>query len=59
MLEIRNNFCQNIRHVVLDEADLLLSFGYEQEMKFAFTLDLFMKSSDLFEANCRQIINAF
>ncbi|VDN56835.1 unnamed protein product [Dracunculus medinensis] len=27
------DFCKNVRHVVLDEADLLLSYGYEAEMK--------------------------
>lgn len=30
------DFCKNVRHVVLDEADLLLSYGYEAEMKLVF-----------------------
>lgn len=25
--------CESVRHVVLDEADLLLSFGYADEMR--------------------------
>ncbi|GMT04035.1 hypothetical protein PENTCL1PPCAC_26209, partial [Pristionchus entomophagus] len=34
MLQLRPSFLSTVRHIVLDEADLLLSFGYEQEMKF-------------------------
>ncbi|GMT32193.1 hypothetical protein PFISCL1PPCAC_23490, partial [Pristionchus fissidentatus] len=34
MLQLRPSFLSGVRHIVLDEADLLLSFGYEQEMKF-------------------------
>ncbi|KAF8381387.1 hypothetical protein PRIPAC_70529, partial [Pristionchus pacificus] len=34
MLNLRPSFLSTVRHIVLDEADLLLSFGYEQEMKF-------------------------
>ncbi|GMR32747.1 hypothetical protein PMAYCL1PPCAC_02942, partial [Pristionchus mayeri] len=34
MLQLRPSFLSSVRHIVLDEADLLLSFGYEQEMKF-------------------------
>ncbi|CAJ0579436.1 unnamed protein product, partial [Mesorhabditis spiculigera] len=34
MLDIRKDYCLNVRHLVLDEADLLLSYGYEAEMKF-------------------------
>ncbi|KHJ75264.1 DEAD/DEAH box helicase [Oesophagostomum dentatum] len=33
MLAARPKFCNDVRHLVLDEADLLLSFGYEEEMK--------------------------
>ncbi|KIH42439.1 DEAD/DEAH box helicase [Ancylostoma duodenale] len=32
MLSARPEFCSDVRHLVLDEADLLLSFGYEEEM---------------------------
>ncbi|KAK5975598.1 DEAD/DEAH box helicase, partial [Trichostrongylus colubriformis] len=32
LLAVRRHFCDDIRHLVLDEADLLLSFGYEDEM---------------------------
>ncbi|KAK6732386.1 hypothetical protein RB195_016645 [Necator americanus] len=32
MLAVRPQFCSDVRHLVLDEADLLLSFGYEEEM---------------------------
>ncbi|KHJ85620.1 hypothetical protein OESDEN_14649 [Oesophagostomum dentatum] len=32
MLAARPKFCNDVRHLVLDEADLLLSFGYEEEM---------------------------
>ncbi|XGW11904.1 hypothetical protein V3C99_012961 [Haemonchus contortus] len=32
VLAARRNFCKDVRHLVLDEADLLLSFGYEEEM---------------------------
>lgn len=35
-LEKKNGLLKNVRHVVLDEADLLLSFGYDEEMKWAF-----------------------
>ncbi|KAE9416144.1 hypothetical protein Angca_007718, partial [Angiostrongylus cantonensis] len=34
VLSVRPNFCNDVRYLVLDEADLLLSFGYEQEMSF-------------------------
>ncbi|CAJ0944342.1 unnamed protein product, partial [Mesorhabditis belari] len=34
MLEIRNDFCDHVKHVILDEADLLLSYGYQMEMKY-------------------------
>ncbi|VDD89651.1 unnamed protein product, partial [Enterobius vermicularis] len=33
VLEKCNGFCAEVRCVVLDEADLLLSYGYEEEMK--------------------------
>uniref|UniRef100_A0A0K0DDZ9 RNA helicase n=1 Tax=Angiostrongylus cantonensis TaxID=6313 RepID=A0A0K0DDZ9_ANGCA len=33
VLSVRPNFCNVVRYLVLDEADLLLSFGYEQEMR--------------------------
>ncbi|VDP02498.1 unnamed protein product [Heligmosomoides polygyrus] len=32
VLSVRKHFCADVRHLVLDEADLLLSFGYENEM---------------------------
>ncbi|KAK6027284.1 DEAD/DEAH box helicase [Ostertagia ostertagi] len=32
VLAVRRHFCEDVRHLVLDEADLLLSFGYEDEM---------------------------
>ncbi|WKX96351.1 hypothetical protein Q1695_012644 [Nippostrongylus brasiliensis] len=32
VLNTRRHFCDDVRHLVLDEADLLLSFGYEEEM---------------------------
>ncbi|CAB3404781.1 unnamed protein product [Caenorhabditis bovis] len=32
MIELRPNYCSLVKHVVMDEADLLLSFGYEEEM---------------------------
>ncbi|CAI4226016.1 unnamed protein product [Auanema sp. JU1783] len=32
MLKIRSTFCQNVKTLILDEADLLLSYGYENEM---------------------------
>ncbi|PAV83469.1 hypothetical protein WR25_12345 [Diploscapter pachys] len=32
MLKYRPDFCSSLRHLVLDEADLLLSYGYEKEM---------------------------
>lgn len=32
-IKTKNNILKNIRHVVLDEADLLLSFGYKDEME--------------------------
>uniref|UniRef100_A0A0N5ADR8 RNA helicase n=1 Tax=Syphacia muris TaxID=451379 RepID=A0A0N5ADR8_9BILA len=33
VLQAYSNLCEEVRCVVLDEADLLLSFGYEEEMK--------------------------
>ncbi|KAK6054067.1 hypothetical protein COOONC_08428 [Cooperia oncophora] len=35
VLAVRRHFCEDVRHLVLDEADLLLSFGYEDEMRYA------------------------
>lgn len=32
-IQTKNNILKNIRYVVLDEADLLLSFGYKDEME--------------------------
>ena len=36
MLKYRPDFCSSLRHLVLDEADLLLSYGYEKEMRFSY-----------------------
>ncbi|CAI5441478.1 unnamed protein product [Caenorhabditis angaria] len=32
MISLRPEYCSQIKYVVMDEADLLMSFGYEQEM---------------------------
>lgn len=40
VLEKCNGFCAEVRCVVLDEADLLLSYGYEEEMKWFLLLVL-------------------
>lgn len=32
MVELRPEYCSNVNYIVMDEADLLLSFGYEEEM---------------------------
>lgn len=34
-LEKKPDLLKTVRHVVLDEADLLYSFGYREEMKYA------------------------
>lgn len=32
-LEKKKELLKSVRHLVLDEADLLLSFGYDEEMR--------------------------
>ncbi|CAI2347259.1 unnamed protein product [Caenorhabditis sp. 36 PRJEB53466] len=32
MISLRPEYCSNVSYLVMDEADLLLSFGYEEEM---------------------------
>ena len=56
MLKMRPTFCASVRHVVIDEADLLLSFGYESEMRSVFFCSALILAS---QSHCFVKLNAF